>query len=74
MILPGVLAVGLPIIVGLIFRFTRPVHEIDVLGVMVSDGGEGWQAVAGLLIVGTIGGIMLATVLNNSGGAWDNAK
>jgi K(+)-stimulated pyrophosphate-energized sodium pump len=30
--------------------------------------------VAGLLIVGTIGGIILATFLNNSGGAWDNAK
>jgi K(+)-stimulated pyrophosphate-energized sodium pump len=27
-----------------------------------------------VLIVGTIGGIMMATVLNNGGGAWDNAK
>ena len=34
----------------------------------------GYQAVAGFLMVGTIGGIMLATVLNNGGGAWDNAK
>jgi K(+)-stimulated pyrophosphate-energized sodium pump len=34
----------------------------------------GYQAVAGLLMVGTIAGVMLATVLNNGGGAWDNAK
>jgi K(+)-stimulated pyrophosphate-energized sodium pump len=34
----------------------------------------GYQAIAGFLMVGTIAGVMLATVLNNSGGAWDNAK
>jgi K(+)-stimulated pyrophosphate-energized sodium pump len=34
----------------------------------------GYQAVAGLLMVGTIAGVMLATTLNNGGGAWDNAK
>ncbi len=34
----------------------------------------GHEAVAGMLMVGTISGVMLATVLNNGGGAWDNAK
>ena len=34
----------------------------------------GYQAVAGLLMVGTIVGVLVATVLNNGGGAWDNAK
>ena len=34
----------------------------------------GAEAVAGLLMVGTISGVLLATYLNNSGGAWDNAK
>jgi K(+)-stimulated pyrophosphate-energized sodium pump len=53
MILPGLLAVGVPIAVGVLLRA---------------------EAVAALLMVGTIGGIILATVLNNSGGAWDNAK
>jgi K(+)-stimulated pyrophosphate-energized sodium pump len=53
MIVPGVLAVGAPILVGILLR---------------------WEAEAGLLMVGTIAGIILATVLNNSGGAWDNAK
>ena len=50
---PGLLAVAMPILVGLIL---------------------GYQAVAGMLMVGTIAGILLATVLNNGGGAWDNAK
>ncbi len=61
MIAPGLLAVGTPIAVGLIFRFTR-------------EENSGWLAVAGLLMVGTIGGIILATFFNNVGGAWDNAK
>jgi K(+)-stimulated pyrophosphate-energized sodium pump len=34
----------------------------------------GYEAIAGMLMVGTIAGVMLATVLNNGGGAWDNAK
>ncbi|OLD83455.1 MAG: sodium-translocating pyrophosphatase [Chloroflexi bacterium 13_1_20CM_54_36] len=34
----------------------------------------GPQAEAGTLMVGTMGGIVLALFLNNSGGAWDNAK
>ncbi|MEK7133424.1 MAG: sodium-translocating pyrophosphatase, partial [Patescibacteria group bacterium] len=32
------------------------------------------EAAAGLLMVGTIAGVLLATMMNNSGGAWDNAK
>jgi K(+)-stimulated pyrophosphate-energized sodium pump len=32
------------------------------------------EAAAALLMVGTMGGILMATVLNNSGGTWDNAK
>ena len=53
MILPGALAVGTPVVVGLLL---------------------GYEAVAGFLMVGTIAGVLLATVLNNGGGAWDNAK
>jgi K(+)-stimulated pyrophosphate-energized sodium pump len=34
----------------------------------------GPQAEAGMLMVGTMGGIVMALFLNNSGGAWDNAK
>jgi K(+)-stimulated pyrophosphate-energized sodium pump len=53
MMLPGIVAVAAPIVVGLLL---------------------GYQAVAGMLMVGTIAGVLLATVLNNGGGAWDNAK
>jgi K(+)-stimulated pyrophosphate-energized sodium pump len=53
MVVPGVLAVAAPIVVGLILKA---------------------EATAAFLMVGTIAGILLATVLNNSGGTWDNAK
>ena len=72
MVFPGVLAVGLPIVVGLLFRFLRDA-EVTVNGV-VYHNASGWLAVSGMLIIGTIGGIMMATFFNNSGGAWDNAK
>ena len=72
MILPGVLAVGMPIVVGLVFRFG--VSELETGQRIAASDNAGWLAVSGLLIVGTIGGIMMATVLNNGGGAWDNAK
>lgn len=65
MVAPGLLAVGMPIAVGLIFRL---LYEADLL----EDTGT--EAVAAFLMVGTIGGIILATFLNNVGGAWDNAK
>jgi K(+)-stimulated pyrophosphate-energized sodium pump len=72
MVLPGVLAVGMPVAVGLIFRYTRN-SSVIVNGRLYEDA-SGWLAVAGVLIIGTIGGILMATVLNNGGGAWDNAK
>jgi K(+)-stimulated pyrophosphate-energized sodium pump len=72
MVAPGLLAVGLPITVGLIFRFARDA-EVTVAGVAYPDS-SGWLAVAGVLMIGTIGGIILATFFNNVGGAWDNAK
>ena len=33
-----------------------------------------YEALAGFLMVATITGILMALILNNSGGAWDNAK
>ena len=33
-----------------------------------------YQALGGFLLVGTITGILFALILNNGGGAWDNAK
>jgi len=53
MIAPGLLAIGAPIVVGLLLKA---------------------EAEAAMLMVGTMAGVLLATVLNNGGGAWDNAK
>jgi K(+)-stimulated pyrophosphate-energized sodium pump len=85
MVLPGILAVGLPVAVGLIFRnFSSTYGSGSVAlvgaaslvptinGIPVNLGGA--SAVAGLLMVGTISGILLAMLMNNGGGAWDNAK
>src|SRR5438445_1114353 len=53
MIAPGLLAIGAPILVGILLKA---------------------EAEAAMLMVGTMAGVILATVLNNGGGAWDNAK
>ncbi|MBI2112617.1 sodium-translocating pyrophosphatase, partial [Candidatus Woesearchaeota archaeon] len=58
MILPGLLVVLMPIAVGLIFKMF----------------GVGAETVGAFLMVGTIVGVLMALFLNNSGGAWDNAK
>jgi K(+)-stimulated pyrophosphate-energized sodium pump len=62
MVAPGLLAVLTPVAVGFTFRYLSPYGQI------------GAESVAALLMVGTIGGILMATVMNNGGGAWDNAK
>jgi len=53
MILPGVLAVVVPLAVGLVL---------------------GREALGGLLAGAIISGLMLAIMMANAGGAWDNAK
>ena len=64
MVAPGLLAVSMPIVVGLLLKFLKT--EADPL--LAAEG------VAALLMVGTIAGILVALFLNNAGGAWDNAK
>jgi K(+)-stimulated pyrophosphate-energized sodium pump len=58
MVIPGLLPVIVPTITGIIFKLV----------------GLGAESVASLLMVGTIAGILVATVFNNGGAAWDNAK
>ena len=53
MILPGVLAIIVPIIVGFSF---------------------GAEALGGLLAGATLTGVLMALMMSNAGGAWDNAK
>ena len=58
MLLPGLLAVTTPIIIGL-------------LGNLVNMGP---QALGGLLAGVTVSGVAMAIFQSNAGGAWDNAK
>ncbi len=76
----------MPVAVGLIFRnfsasyqtgvamesASRLIGVPSIHGVPVNLAGA--KAVAGLLMVGTISGVLLAMLMNNGGGAWDNAK
>jgi K(+)-stimulated pyrophosphate-energized sodium pump len=58
----------MPIVVGLAFRWL-----FTLLG-SPANGASGAEVVGGLLMVGTIVGILMALFMNNGGGAWDNAK
>lgn len=53
MVLPGVVAVVAPVLVGLLL---------------------GKQALGGMLAGSTLAGVLLALLMSNAGGAWDNAK
>tara|TARA_B100000809_G_scaffold249673_1_gene281278 strand:+ start:9 stop:2069 length:2061 start_codon:yes stop_codon:yes gene_type:complete len=53
MILPGLLAVFAPVVVGFLL---------------------GPKALGGMLAGATVSGVLLALMMSNSGGAWDNAK
>jgi K(+)-stimulated pyrophosphate-energized sodium pump len=86
MVVPGALVVALPVVVGLLFRHFSSSYQAGsalyapgaILPVPAIAGKavnlSGAESVAGLLMVGTIGGILLAMLMNNGGGAWDNAK
>ncbi|MFZ0819687.1 MAG: sodium-translocating pyrophosphatase [Candidatus Acidiferrales bacterium] len=64
MVVPGLLAVAVPVAVGYTFKFFATAMDPTI----------GAEAVAAILMVGTIVGILMATFMNNGGGAWDNAK
>jgi len=86
MVLPGALVVAMPVMVGLLFRHFSSSYQANtaiyapgtilpvpaIAGVPVNLAGA--EAVAGLLMVGTIAGVLMAMLMNNGGGAWDNAK
>ncbi len=59
MVLPALLPVLVPVIFGIIMNLAKY---------------DAPQAVGGLLMVGTVAGIMVANMFNNGGGAWDNGK
>jgi K(+)-stimulated pyrophosphate-energized sodium pump len=60
MIAPGLIPVLGPVVIGLLFHLFKQYDAAMV--------------VAALLMVGTLSGILMASFMNNGGGAWDNAK
>ena len=54
-----------PVVVGMVFRN---------FGYTAEGMPVGAVAVAAFLMVGTMTGILMALLMNNGGGAWDNAK
>jgi H(+)-translocating pyrophosphatase len=65
MIKPGLLAVIGPVAVGVTFKLVGLATAQELLGA---------KAMAGLLMLSTITGILMALFFNTAGGAWDNSK
>merc|ERR1712137_819323 len=65
MVKPGMLVVLMPILVGGVFR---------ILGAYGGDGLLGASAITSYLVCSSMTAMLVALFLNNSGGAWDNAK
>ncbi len=79
MIRPGALAVLMPVAIGISFRhLSSRFHLVSSSDLPASMAHvvnlSGAESVAAFLMVGTISGILLAMLMNNGGGAWDNAK
>jgi H(+)-translocating pyrophosphatase len=62
---PALLALLLPIMCGFGFKWFGQWTDRPNLGV---------EVVAGFMMVGTLTGLLMAMFMDNSGGAWDNAK
>lgn len=62
MLLPGIIAIGAPLVVGL------------GTGALAGDKILGAQALGGMLMGSIATGVCLAIMMANTGGAWDNAK
>jgi K(+)-stimulated pyrophosphate-energized sodium pump len=68
MIAPGLLPVLGPIVIGVVFKYLGKIPSFSSMSI------DAAMVVAAVLMVGTIGGILMASFMNNGGGAWDNAK
>ncbi len=68
MIAPGLLVVLSPIVIGVVFKYLGKIPSFSAMNI------DAAMVVAAVLMVGTIGGILMASFMNNGGGAWDNAK
>lgn len=62
---PAVLALATPVVTGILFK---------TIGSYTGDSMLGVEVLGSMLVFGTLTGLMMAIFLDNSGGAWDNAK
>lgn len=67
---PGILAIFLPVAVAFGFSIGKPLTNVG--GVEVNIAGA--QALGGFLAGAIVSGQLMAVLLSNSGGLWDNAK
>ncbi|NDJ62670.1 MAG: sodium-translocating pyrophosphatase [Chloroflexi bacterium] len=65
MIVPGVTAVAVPVVVALLAALGRG----NILGEFV-----GFETLVGVLLGSLVSAFMMAVMMANAGGAWDNAK
>lgn len=63
-IVPAVVAVTMPVFVGLALRFVRTEDNPLIAA----------DAVAALIVAGTVAGVLGSLFMGNAGSAWDNAK
>ena len=67
---PGILAIALPILVGFGFGIGKPIVHVGNAQYVLA----GAQALGGFLVGAILSGQLMAVLLANSGGIWDNAK
>lgn len=67
---PGLLAICFPVLVG--FGFAIGGETVEIAGLQVNITGA--QALGGFLAGAILSGQLLAVLLANAGGAWDNSK
>jgi K(+)-stimulated pyrophosphate-energized sodium pump len=67
---PGILAIALPLAVGFGFSIGQPLTMIGAHGYNLA----GAEALGGFLAGAILSGQLMAVLLANSGGIWDNAK
>jgi K(+)-stimulated pyrophosphate-energized sodium pump len=65
MLLPGAIAVAVPVVVAILIVLSRGNGLAGFIGV---------ETLVGVLLGSLLSGFMLAVMMSNSGGAWDNAK
>jgi Na+/H+-translocating membrane pyrophosphatase len=65
MVNPALLALMSPVVVGCVFK---------LIGQLKGQANLAPEVLASFMMMGSMTGLLLAVLLDNAGGAWDNAK